>query len=79
MDARTATSGCVAIKHGCSYPKNMGDDFAGRRLSLSPCTARKTETCHQVQFRASSRASGICFSRLELTGKLQVKKMLLLK
>jgi Secretion system C-terminal sorting domain len=34
---------------------------------------------HQVQFNASNLASGIYFSRLEFNGKMQVKKMLLLK
>ena len=34
---------------------------------------------HQVQFNASNLASGIYFSRLEFDGKMQVKKMLLLK
>ncbi len=36
-------------------------------------------TNHQVQFNASNLASGIYFSRLEFGGKMQVKKMLLLK
>jgi hypothetical protein len=36
-------------------------------------------TFHQVQFNASNPASGIYFSRLEFDGKMQVKKMLLLK
>jgi hypothetical protein len=34
---------------------------------------------HQVQFNASNLASGIYFSRLEFDGKMQTKKMLLLK
>ena len=34
---------------------------------------------HQVQFNGSNLASGIYFSRLELGGEMQVKKMLLLK
>ncbi len=34
---------------------------------------------HQVQFNGSNLASGIYFSRLEFGGKMQVKKMLLLK
>jgi len=34
---------------------------------------------HQVQFNGSNLASGIYFSRLEFNGKMQVKKMLLLK
>ena len=34
---------------------------------------------HQVQFNGSNLASGIYFSRLEFDGKMQVKKMLLLK
>ncbi len=34
---------------------------------------------HQAQFNASNLASGIYFSRLEFGGKMQVKKMLLLK
>ena len=36
-------------------------------------------TNHQVQFNASNLASGIYFSRLEFDGRIQVKKMLLLK
>ncbi|MGA9406306.1 MAG: T9SS type A sorting domain-containing protein [Bacteroidota bacterium] len=36
-------------------------------------------TNHQVQFNASNLASGIYFYRLEFGGKMQVKKMLLLK
>ncbi len=36
-------------------------------------------TYHQVQFNGSNLASGIYFSRLEFGGKMQVKKMLLLK
>jgi len=36
-------------------------------------------TNHQVQFNGSNLASGIYFSRLEFNGKMQVKKMLLLK
>ena len=36
-------------------------------------------TNHQVQFNGSNLASGIYFSRLEFGGKMQVKKMLLLK
>ena len=34
---------------------------------------------HQVQFNGSNLASGVYFSRLEFGGKMQVKKMLLLK
>jgi len=34
---------------------------------------------HQATFDASHLASGIYFSRLEFGGKVQVKKMLLLK
>ena len=34
---------------------------------------------HQVQFNGSNLASGIYFSRLEFGGKMQMKKMLLLK
>jgi len=34
---------------------------------------------HQVQFNATNLASGIYFSQLEFGGKIQVKKMLLLK
>ncbi len=34
---------------------------------------------HQVQFNGSNLASGIYFSRLEFNGKMQVRKMLLLK
>lgn len=34
---------------------------------------------HQVQFNAANLASGIYFSRLEFDGKMQMKKMLLLK
>jgi len=34
---------------------------------------------HQVEFNASNFASGIYFSRLEFGGKMQMKKMLLLK
>ncbi|HTY10325.1 MAG TPA: T9SS type A sorting domain-containing protein [Bacteroidota bacterium] len=34
---------------------------------------------HQVQFNASNLASGIYFSQLEFGGKVQIKKMLLLK
>jgi hypothetical protein len=34
---------------------------------------------NQVQFNASNLASGIYFSRLEFNGKMQMKKMLLLK
>ena len=34
---------------------------------------------HQVEFNASNLASGIYFSRLEFDGKMQMKKMLLLK
>ena len=34
---------------------------------------------HQVQFNGSNLASGIYFSRLQFDGKMQVKKMLLLK
>jgi Secretion system C-terminal sorting domain len=34
---------------------------------------------HQVQFNGSNLASGIYFSRLEFRGKMQVRKMLLLK
>jgi hypothetical protein len=36
-------------------------------------------TNHQAQFNGSNLASGIYFSRLEFGGKMQVKKMLLLK
>ncbi|MGA9408293.1 MAG: T9SS type A sorting domain-containing protein [Bacteroidota bacterium] len=36
-------------------------------------------TYHQVQFNASNLASGIYFGRLEFGGKMQMKKMLLLK
>ena len=38
-----------------------------------------TGTYHQVQFNASNLASGIYFSRLEFDGKMQMKKMVLLK
>ena len=38
-----------------------------------------TGVVHQVQFNGSNLASGIYFSRLEFGGKMQVKKMLLLK
>jgi len=34
---------------------------------------------HQVQFNGSSLVSGIYFSQLEFGGKVQAKKMLLLK
>jgi hypothetical protein len=34
---------------------------------------------HQMQFNASNLASGIYFSRLEFNGKMQMKKMLMLK
>jgi len=34
---------------------------------------------HQVQFNAANLASGIYFSQLEFAGKVQIKKMLLLK
>jgi hypothetical protein len=34
---------------------------------------------HQVQFNASNLASGMYFSRLEFDGKMQVRKMMLLK
>lgn len=34
---------------------------------------------HQVQFNASNLASGIYFSRLEFGGRMQIKKMLLLR
>ena len=36
-------------------------------------------TNHQVQFNGSNLASGIYFSRLEFGGKMQVKRMMLLK
>jgi hypothetical protein len=34
---------------------------------------------HQVQFNASNLASGVYFSKLEFNGKMQMKKMLLVK
>ena len=34
---------------------------------------------HQIQFNGSNLASGTYFSRLEFGGKMQVKKMLILK
>jgi hypothetical protein len=34
---------------------------------------------HQVQFNGSNLASGMYFSRLEFGGKMQMKKMMLVK
>ncbi len=54
-------------------------DVLGQEVATLFAGDATAGTIHQVQFNASNLSSGIYFSRLEFGGKMQVKKMLLLK
>jgi len=54
-------------------------DVLGREVAVLVNGPMKAGVLHQVQFDASKLTSGIYFSRLESSGNIQVKKLVLIK